>query len=107
MRATAALPGRFRTVDGLELYHEVRGHAERVVLIHGALGTIQSCFAELLPELALTRKVIAVELQGHRHNHRPARRLDSSASVTDLVRPSPTPPGPVHKAGVASLRVSQ
>src|SRR5262249_58887932 len=31
----------------------------------GAMGTIESCFANLMPMLARTRRVIAAELQGH------------------------------------------
>jgi pimeloyl-ACP methyl ester carboxylesterase len=35
------------------------------VLLHGAFGTLESCFAGLLPALADRFEVIAVELQGH------------------------------------------
>lgn len=50
------------------MYYEIHGHGQPLVLIHGAMGTIESCFAGLLPALATARQVIAVELQGHGHS---------------------------------------
>jgi pimeloyl-ACP methyl ester carboxylesterase len=52
-------------VNGLDMYYEVHGAGPTLVLLHGAMGTIDSCFSTLLPRLAETRRVIAVELQGH------------------------------------------
>jgi pimeloyl-ACP methyl ester carboxylesterase len=57
----------YASVNGLDLYYEVHGEGRALVLLHGALGTIESCFADLLPSLAYSRRVIAVELQGHGH----------------------------------------
>jgi pimeloyl-ACP methyl ester carboxylesterase len=57
----------YASVNGLDLYYEVHGEGRPLVLLHGALGTIESCFADLLPALASSRRVIAVELQGHGH----------------------------------------
>ena len=54
-------------VNGLDMYYEIHGDGPPLVLLHGAMGTIDSCFANLLPALARTRKVIAIELQGHGH----------------------------------------
>jgi pimeloyl-ACP methyl ester carboxylesterase len=54
-------------VNGLDMYYELRGEGAPLVLLHGAMGTIESCFARLLPGLAATRKVIAAEFQGHGH----------------------------------------
>jgi pimeloyl-ACP methyl ester carboxylesterase len=62
--ATSFMSG-YVPVNGLEVYYEVHGAGFPMVLLHGAMGTIQSCFAALLPRLAGTRRVIAVELQGH------------------------------------------
>jgi len=52
-------------VGAVELYHERYGEGPPLVLLHGAFGTIESCFAELLPALAGDFEVVAVELQGH------------------------------------------
>ena len=51
----------------LEMYYEIHADGKPLVLLHGAMGTIDSCFRELLPALASIRQVIAVELQGHGH----------------------------------------
>src|SRR5262249_15286316 len=54
-------------VHGLEMYYEIPGEGSPLVLLHGSMGTIDSCFAGLLPALAAARQVIAMELQGHGH----------------------------------------
>jgi pimeloyl-ACP methyl ester carboxylesterase len=64
--ATAAIEGQYASVNGLELYYETYGTGEPLILLHGGLGGIVE-FAQLIPELAKTRQVIAVELQGHGH----------------------------------------
>jgi pimeloyl-ACP methyl ester carboxylesterase len=52
-------------VNGLDMYYEIHGAGSPLALLHGAMGTIASCFANLLPALAAARQVIAIELQGH------------------------------------------
>ena len=54
-------------VNGLSMYYEIHGRGAPLALVHGAMGTIDSCFAHLLPALAATRQVVAIELQGHGH----------------------------------------
>lgn len=59
-------------VAALDMYYERHGRGVPLVLLHGAMGTIESYFARLLPELARHFRVYAVELQGHGHTrHRP------------------------------------
>jgi pimeloyl-ACP methyl ester carboxylesterase len=58
--------GQYASVNGLELYYEVSGEGEPLILLHGGLGGIVE-FAQLIPALAESRQVIAVELQGHGH----------------------------------------
>jgi hypothetical protein len=40
----------YAEVNGLRMYFEVHGTGRLLVLLHGAFGTIESCFAGLLPE---------------------------------------------------------
>ena len=47
------------------MYYEVHGGGEPVVLLHGAFMTITNNWAGGISELSKTRKVIAVEMQGH------------------------------------------
>ncbi|MBC8171190.1 MAG: alpha/beta hydrolase [Anaerolineae bacterium] len=58
--------GNYASVNGLELYYETYGEGDPLILLHGGLGGIVD-FSLLLPLLAETRQVIAVELQGHGH----------------------------------------
>ena len=51
-------------LNGIKLYHELYGQGEPLVLLHGGLMTIGE-MSTLLEPLARTRRVIAVELQGH------------------------------------------
>jgi pimeloyl-ACP methyl ester carboxylesterase len=54
-------------VNGLDMYYEIHGDGSPLALFHGAMGTIDSCFTDLLPALAAARQVVAIELQGHGH----------------------------------------
>jgi pimeloyl-ACP methyl ester carboxylesterase len=54
-------------VNGLDVYYETHGAGEPLVLLHGGLHTIELSFAPMLPALAKTRRVVAIELQGHGH----------------------------------------
>lgn len=58
--------GNYANVNGLNMYYEIHGTGEPLILLHGGLGVI-GMFAEILPLLAENRQVIAVELQGHGH----------------------------------------
>ena len=55
----------YAPVNGLNMYYEVHGGGEPVVLLHGAFMTITSNWDGWIGELSKTRKVIAVEMQGH------------------------------------------
>jgi pimeloyl-ACP methyl ester carboxylesterase len=55
----------YAPVNGLKMYYEVHGNGDPVVLLHGAFMTITNNWDGWIGELAKTRKVIAVEMQGH------------------------------------------
>jgi pimeloyl-ACP methyl ester carboxylesterase len=59
-------------VDGIKVYYEVHGGDPKAtvpfVLLHGGMMAIEMAFADgLLPMLAKTRPVVAIEQQGHGH----------------------------------------
>lgn len=55
----------YAPVRGLDMYYEIHGSGEPVVLLHGAFMTITNNWDGWISELAKTRQVIAVEMQGH------------------------------------------
>jgi len=58
--------GEYASVNGLKMYYEVHGVGKPLVVLHGGFGVI-GMFEQLLPQLAETQRVIAVELQAHGH----------------------------------------
>jgi len=65
-------------VNGISMYYEVHGRRDGVplVLLHGGGSTIEVTFSRVLPVFASSRRVIAVEEQGH------GRTTDRNAPVT-------------------------
>ena len=78
--------GKYANVNGLNLYYETYGGiGQPLVLLHGGLGVI-GMFAQLLPSLAETRQVIAVELQAHGHTVDIDRPLSFEFMADDIAR---------------------
>jgi pimeloyl-ACP methyl ester carboxylesterase len=69
----AQTAGKRVTVNGMQMYYEVSGAGDPLVVLHGAYMNIPSMGA-IIPMLAKTHKVYAVELQGH-------------GRTTDIARP--------------------
>lgn len=59
--------GGYAPINGLNMYYEIHGKGEPLVLIHGGGSTITTTFGNILPYFAEKYKVIAVELQAHGH----------------------------------------
>src|SRR6478735_4783783 len=74
----------YAPVNGIKVYYEVYGEGKPIVLLHGAYYTIEMNWAELIPELAKTRKVIAIELQGHGHTPFSDRKLSRATLASDV-----------------------
>ncbi|GGH10307.1 alpha/beta fold hydrolase [Pedobacter zeae] len=56
----------YEKVNGINMYYEIYGEGVTpLVLIHGGGSTIQSTFGKLIPFLAKSNQLIAVELQAH------------------------------------------
>ena len=78
----------YAAVNGLELYYEFHGAGEPLILLHGGLG-VNSMFGEVLPLLAQSFQVIAVELQAHGHTadiDRPIRYELMGDDIAALIR---------------------
>lgn len=85
--ASAGTPpaGRYASVNGLKMYYEIHGTGKPLVLLHGALCTIDGCFGKILPPLAKTRQVIAIEQQAHGHTADIDRTLTTEQMAEDTV----------------------
>jgi len=55
----------YAPVNGLKMYYEIHGSGDPVVLLHGAFMAITDDWSVWISELAKTRKVIAIDMQGH------------------------------------------
>jgi pimeloyl-ACP methyl ester carboxylesterase len=82
--------GSYALLNGLDLYYEVHGSGEPLLLLPGGFMTIEA-MGEIVPRLSATRRVIGVELQGHGHTadiERPLRfewmADDIAALITHL-----------------------
>ena len=74
----------YAPVNGIKVYYEVYGEGKPIVLLHGAFFTIEMNWGQLIPELSKTRKVIAIEFQGHGHTAFSDRKLDLATLATDV-----------------------
>jgi pimeloyl-ACP methyl ester carboxylesterase len=77
----------YADVNGLSLYYEEHGTGEPLVLLHGGIGASEM-FAAILDELAASRRVVAVDLQGHGHTadvDRPLRPETLADDVAALI----------------------
>jgi pimeloyl-ACP methyl ester carboxylesterase len=78
-------------VNGINMYYEVHGRRDGVplVLLHGGGSTIEVTFSRVLPVFAGSRRVIAVEEQGHGRTtdrHAPVTFDSSADDVAALLR---------------------
>jgi pimeloyl-ACP methyl ester carboxylesterase len=70
-------------VNGLKVYIEMHGSGEPVVLLHGGLGSM-AMFQPILPLLAKSRQVIAVDLQAHGRTADIDRPITYEAMADDI-----------------------
>ncbi|MBZ0285673.1 MAG: alpha/beta fold hydrolase [Anaerolineae bacterium] len=56
----------YAPVNDLNMYYEIYGSGQPLVLLHGGMTTVED-FSLVLPAFAQTRQVIAFERQGHGH----------------------------------------
>src|SRR5690242_10644107 len=75
--------GSYAAVNGLNLYYEIHGSGQPLVLLPGGFETA-SVWGQLLPMLAEKRQIIAVELQGHGHTADVERPLSYELMADDI-----------------------
>src|SRR5271163_3908357 len=74
----------YAPVNGVKMYYEVHGSGKPVVLLHGAFMTITNNWTGWIGELSKTRKVIAIEMQGHGRTADIKRDLSSENLADDV-----------------------
>jgi pimeloyl-ACP methyl ester carboxylesterase len=81
----AQTPGasNYAEVNGLDMYYEIHGSGEPLILLHGGVGAIEM-FGGVLPLLAEDRQVIAVDLQAHGRTADIDRPLSFESMADDI-----------------------
>jgi len=77
------------SVSGFEMYYESWGAGRPLVLLHGAISTIEPSFGAVIPRVAQTRRLIAVEQQAHGRTadiERPLTYTQMAEDTATLVR---------------------
>jgi pimeloyl-ACP methyl ester carboxylesterase len=83
-RTTAANgTGQYADVNGLHLYYETHGTGRPLILLHGGLASGET-FGPVLPMLAESHQVIAVDLQGHGRTADIDRPIDVRLMADDI-----------------------
>ena len=99
MTQTAGHSG-YLPVNGLQMYYEMHGAATGdqppLLLLHGGFLSIATSFGPMLPQLAATRQVVAVEQQGHGHTADIDRPLSFEQEADDTAAALALPR---HRAG--------
>jgi len=76
----------YAPVNGLQMYYEIHGSGEvPLLLLHGGLFNIDLQFGQVLPGLAKTRQLIAVDFQAHGRTGDIDRPLTSAGLASDVV----------------------
>lgn len=80
---TAPVQRGHAPIKELELYYEIHGAGDPLVLLHGGAGGID-VFGPNLPALASRHQIIGVELQGHGRTTDTDRPLSFEAMADDI-----------------------
>ena len=79
------MTGTRALINGIDLYYEVRGTGRPLVVLHGGVLNAETCFGAMMPRLAETHQVIAVDLQGHGHTADTDRPVSLANFANDVV----------------------
>jgi pimeloyl-ACP methyl ester carboxylesterase len=79
---TAASTGT-APVNGIEMYYEIYGEGEPLLLLHGFNGSHRA-WSEFVPDLSRRYKVITPDLRGHGRSTNPANEFTHRQSAKDI-----------------------
>src|SRR5690348_7423666 len=82
--ASDAPAGRIETLNGLQLYFEVHGSGEPLLVLHGFLGCSQD-WAALPAEWREPFQLIAPDLRGHGRSSNPSPVFRHDESAGDMI----------------------
>src|SRR5260370_26808996 len=82
-RAAITVKSGYASVNGLNLYYEIHGTGEPLILLHGGLGSTEM-FGEIIPLLSNNRQVIVVDLQAYGRTADIDRPLSFAAMADDI-----------------------
>ena len=82
-KSSSAIQSRFANVNGARLHYLIAGQGDPVVLLHGYAET-SHMWLPLIPKLAATRTVIAVDLRGAGQSSTPANGYTKAAMAQDI-----------------------
>lgn len=80
----AAASAEILRVNGIDLEYRVAGEGEPLLLVHGFGSCIDDSWGSLIPELAKSYRVIAVNQRGHGRSTNPAGVFTHSQSAEDV-----------------------
>lgn len=66
MRTNTLIRTGYAPANGLQMYYEIHGAGQPLILLHGGLG-LSSMLGEILTDFAQSQLVITVDLQAHGH----------------------------------------
>ncbi|MFL5741027.1 MAG: alpha/beta fold hydrolase [Flavisolibacter sp.] len=58
----------YATINGINMYYQLFGEGQKLVLVHGGGSTIQTNFGYIIPLLSQHFQILAMELQAHGHS---------------------------------------
>jgi pimeloyl-ACP methyl ester carboxylesterase len=82
-KSSPAIQSRFASVNGVRLHYLVAGQGDPVILLHGYAET-SHMWLPLIPKLAATHTVIAVDLRGAGQSSTPADGYTKAAMAQDI-----------------------
>ncbi|MEY2478835.1 MAG: hypothetical protein QOG87_4150 [Actinomycetota bacterium] len=75
----------YAAINGIDLYHEVHGSGPPLVVLHGGVLNAELTFGAMVPRLAESHQVIAVDLQGHGRTADSDRPFTLASAADDVV----------------------